>query len=74
MAKLDHVLIRGIESDPVKQKIAGSMVRLCEEIGVAVVAEAVETTREFQTLQELGADLFQGYVFARPGSGLSRRA
>lgn len=69
VAKLDHVLIRGIENDPVKQKIAGSMVRLCADIGVAVVAEAVETTKEFQTLQQLGADLFQGYAFARPAPG-----
>jgi len=31
-----------------------------------VTAEGVETLGEYHTLRELGIDLFQGYLFARP--------
>jgi c-di-GMP-related signal transduction protein len=34
--------------------------------GCRVLAEKVETRREFRQLLDLGADLFQGYFFARP--------
>ena len=46
------------------------MCRLCEELGILVVAEGVEKPEERDTLATLGCDLLQGYLFARPGRGL----
>ncbi|HZS38920.1 MAG TPA: EAL domain-containing protein, partial [Polyangia bacterium] len=39
-------------------------------LGNAVVAEGVETADEARTLRELGCELFQGFLFARPHAEL----
>jgi EAL domain-containing protein (putative c-di-GMP-specific phosphodiesterase class I)/ActR/RegA family two-component response regulator len=70
MAKLDMSLIRGIDAQPRKQTIVRSMCRLCEELGILVVAEGVEKAGERDALADLGCDLLQGYLFARPARGL----
>ena len=69
VAKLDMSLVRGIDADPRRQSIVRSMKRLCDELGVQVVAEGVETAAEHQMLAELGCNLLQGYLFARPSRG-----
>jgi len=43
------------------------MTKLCRELGMRVVAEGVETVAERDTLVALGADLLQGYLYAKPG-------
>jgi EAL domain-containing protein (putative c-di-GMP-specific phosphodiesterase class I)/CheY-like chemotaxis protein len=65
--KLDMSLVRDIHLDGVKQTLVRSMVELSRQLGMAVVAEGVETAAERDTLVALGADLFQGYLFGRPG-------
>jgi EAL domain-containing protein (putative c-di-GMP-specific phosphodiesterase class I) len=39
---------------------------MCQELGILVIAEGVESIAEYQLLVELGVTLFQGYLFARP--------
>ena len=39
----------------------------CGELGIRVVAEGVEASEEVHALRALGVDLFQGFLFARPG-------
>lgn len=65
--KLDMCLIRDVHENATKQKIVGSMVRLCHDMGKQIVAEGVESSAERNALVELGCDLLQGYFFARPG-------
>jgi EAL domain-containing protein (putative c-di-GMP-specific phosphodiesterase class I) len=43
------------------------MTKLCRDLGVLVVAEGIETAAERDALLDLGCDLLQGYLFARPG-------
>jgi EAL domain-containing protein (putative c-di-GMP-specific phosphodiesterase class I) len=43
------------------------MASLCRDMGMLVVAEGVETVEERDTLLELGCDLLQGFLLARPG-------
>ncbi len=69
IAKLDMSLVRGIDTDSRRQSIARSMKRLCDELGVLVVAEGVETAAERDKLAEVGCDLLQGYLFAKPDRG-----
>jgi EAL domain-containing protein (putative c-di-GMP-specific phosphodiesterase class I)/FixJ family two-component response regulator len=66
LAKLDMSLVRGIDGDARLQTIVRSMKLLCDELGILVVAEGVETDRERNALAELGCELLQGYLFARP--------
>lgn len=64
--KLDMLLIRKIDRLPVKRTIVRSILSVCHEIGAQVIAEGVETIDEYQALVDLGIELFQGYLFARP--------
>jgi EAL domain-containing protein (putative c-di-GMP-specific phosphodiesterase class I) len=43
------------------------MTALFGELGLIVIAEGVETTAERDALVGTGCDLFQGYLFAKPG-------
>jgi EAL domain-containing protein (putative c-di-GMP-specific phosphodiesterase class I) len=65
--KLDVSLVRGVDESPTKRKIIRSMVQLCHDMGKQIVAEGVETVLERGALIELGCDLLQGHLFARPG-------
>ena len=65
--KLDMSLVRDVHASPVKQKLIGSMTSLCKDMGMQVVAEGIETVDERTPLLELGCDLVQGYLFAKPG-------
>ena len=67
IAKLDMSLVRGIDSSTRKSSIVRSMISVCtQELGTSVICEGVETQAERDTLHDLGADLLQGYLFARP--------
>lgn len=66
--KLDMALVRDIDSDPTKQRVARMLVDLSTDLNITVIAEGVETTAERDSLCLLGCDLLQGYLFARPGA------
>ena len=59
-------LVRDVDRAPTKQKLIRSLTGLCHEMGMHVVAEGVETVAERDALVDLGCDLFQGFLFARP--------
>jgi EAL domain-containing protein (putative c-di-GMP-specific phosphodiesterase class I) len=71
LAKLDMSLVRGVDGDSRRQSIVRSMKRLCDDLGMQVVAEGVETAAERDMLTELGCDLLQGYLFAKPQRGFA---
>ena len=65
--KLDMSLVRDIEKHPVKQHLIRSLTELCQAQGAKVIAEGIETEAEAEVILELGCDLLQGYLFAKPG-------
>jgi EAL domain-containing protein (putative c-di-GMP-specific phosphodiesterase class I)/CheY-like chemotaxis protein len=69
IVKVDMSLIRGIDGSGMKQKLFRSFTALCRDMKVEIIAEGVETPAERDCLTSLGGDLFQGYLFARPGKG-----
>jgi EAL domain-containing protein (putative c-di-GMP-specific phosphodiesterase class I) len=66
--KLDMSLIRDIDSSPMKKTLVRSMTSLCEELGMMVVAEGVETPAERDVLVSIGCHFLQGYLLAKPGN------
>lgn len=64
--KIDMELIRNIHRSRAKQAITRSIVTLCKDLNIQVIAEGIEHIEELQTLQEAGIHLFQGYLFAKP--------
>lgn len=67
VVKLDMALVRDVDQAATKQKLIRSLTQLCREMKLHVVAEGVETAAERDALVNLGCDLFQGYLFAKPG-------
>lgn len=67
IVKLDMSLIRGLDKCFRKRAIVRSILGVCaRDLDTRVVCEGVETAEEFNALTEIGADLLQGYLFARP--------
>ncbi len=57
-----------------RRELLGGMISLAQSCGVRVVAEGVETVEHAALLRELGCDLLQGFLLARPMSAESLRA
>lgn len=66
MIKIDMDLIRNVDRNSVRQAIVKSLVVLCKDMGILVIAEGVETPEERDFLHDAGIDLMQGYLFAKP--------
>lgn len=66
VVKLDISLVRGVDTDTRRQAIIKSMLSLCDQLGILVIAEGVETNDERRVLCELGCNYLQGYLFSRP--------
>jgi len=65
--KLDMSLVRDVDKHQMKQRLIRSVTQLCREQGTQVIGEGVETQAEAEVLVDLGCDLLQGYLIARPG-------
>ena len=66
MVKIDLNLVRGIDTHKSRQAVVRSTAVMCEEMGITLIAEGVETQAEYETLRGFGVQLFQGYWFAKP--------
>lgn len=66
MLKIDMALVRDIDKKPVLQAIVRSIVSLCRELDMDLLAEGIETRDELRCLSDLGIHLYQGYYFAKP--------
>jgi EAL domain-containing protein (putative c-di-GMP-specific phosphodiesterase class I)/CheY-like chemotaxis protein len=67
IVKVDMSIVRGIDRSATKQKMLGSIIRLCNDLKIQLIAEGIETPSERDAVVGLGGDLCQGYLFARPG-------
>lgn len=67
VVKLDMSLVRDLHKTPTKQTLARTMIAMCHELGMQVVAEGIESPEERDVLAAAKCDLMQGYLFARPG-------
>jgi diguanylate cyclase (GGDEF)-like protein/PAS domain S-box-containing protein len=64
--KLDRSFLRDIERDPYDRKIVGAMILLGQSLGLATVAEGVESQAQLRCLADLGCDQAQGYLIGHP--------
>lgn len=64
--KLDMDLIRDIDRSPVKRCIVANTLNMLDELNVTPICEGIESVEEYEVLRELGVDLMQGYLIARP--------
>lgn len=64
--KIDGHFVAGLLASPRDAAVARSIIDLCRQLGVLVIAEGVETVEQYQWLAENGCQLVQGALVARP--------
>lgn len=64
--KIDRSFVAGLENEPEDEAIVAAVIALAEALGIAVVAEGVETEAQATRLTALRCPLAQGYYFAKP--------
>ncbi|MGE0668610.1 MAG: EAL domain-containing protein [Sphingomonadales bacterium] len=66
LRNVDRYFIEGIHADNRKRFLLSHIVDIARLLGIAVIAEGVETDLEFLVCKELGCDLIQGYLVQHP--------
>ena len=67
--KIDRGLVSGLHTDRDRRALISALVAFAVACGAQTIAEGVEEPAELQALAELGVDLVQGYLLARPAPG-----
>jgi EAL domain-containing protein (putative c-di-GMP-specific phosphodiesterase class I) len=64
--KVDRSFVADLDTGGPGAVIVTASIRLAHDLGMRVVAEGVETAAQLDRLGELGCDIVQGYLMARP--------
>ncbi len=64
--KIDRSFVDGLGNEAGDTSIVQAVVNLAHTLGLAAVAEGVETAQQLQVLRTLGCDLAQGYLLGKP--------
>jgi EAL domain-containing protein (putative c-di-GMP-specific phosphodiesterase class I) len=64
--KIDQSFVRGLASGVEDAAIVKAVIHMAHALGLATVAEGVETPEQLAELRSLGCDKAQGYLFSRP--------
>jgi EAL domain-containing protein (putative c-di-GMP-specific phosphodiesterase class I) len=64
--KVDRSFVQGVDHDPKDAAITANLVTLAHALGLVAIAEGIESHGQLASISELGCDLAQGFLFARP--------
>lgn len=64
--KIDKTFVDGIFANTKDHRIIGTIINLVHNLDMKVIAEGVETKKQYEYLKEISTDVFQGYIFAKP--------
>jgi len=68
--KIDRSFVQNVLTDLSNATIAQTIIALAQSLGLAVIAEGVETEAQRDFLAGHGCRAFQGYLFGRPAAAL----
>src|SRR5438874_859036 len=66
MLKIDRSFVVGLDSGRESLAVVRSIIRLAATLGLVTLAEGIERPEQAARLRTIGAELGQGYYFARP--------
>lgn len=66
IAKIDGSLVKNVDRASATKSAARAAIAMAQELGMYVVAEAVETEGEANWLRDAGVGCLQGYLFGAP--------
>jgi diguanylate cyclase (GGDEF)-like protein len=64
--KIDRSFVQDLDTDARSVVMMEGIVRLCNSLGLGIVAEGIETRAQFERLREMGVQHYQGFWFNRP--------
>ena len=64
--KIDRSFVRDLVTDVSDLAIVSAIIAMAGHLNIRVVAEGIEGWQQLEKLRQLGCDLAQGYLFARP--------
>ncbi len=64
--KIDRSFVHQIQSGSRNYQVVNTIIILSHQLGLAVIAEGIETEEQHQWLQQLGCEFGQGYLFSKP--------
>ena len=64
--KIDKSFIFDINQKPSAETIVKASINIAHDLGMKVVAEGIESVESEDTLTQLGCDIGQGFLYARP--------
>jgi diguanylate cyclase (GGDEF)-like protein len=65
--KIDRSFVHDVLTNPNDAIIASSIIALGQDLGLAVIAEGIETEEQWHFLARHGCRVYQGFLFGRPG-------
>jgi len=65
--KLDISIVRDLDKNLLKKELVKAIGGLASQMNSTIIAEGIETEAELLTLREIGVNVGQGYLFAKPG-------
>jgi diguanylate cyclase (GGDEF)-like protein len=66
VVKIDRRFVNGLGEDQNREPIVAAIVAMADALGLRVIAEGVETERQWQSLKDIGCTAAQGFGLARP--------
>ncbi|ARC89813.1 PAS domain-containing protein [Rhodovulum sp. MB263] len=64
--KIDRRIVRPVACDMRSRNLVRAIIEIAETLGIATVAEGVETEEQARILRSIGCNVFQGYLFSYP--------
>ena len=64
--KIDRAFVKDIKGNGENGEIARAIIAMAHSLGMAVVAEGVESEEQLQYLNEQGCDIIQGFYISKP--------
>jgi EAL domain-containing protein (putative c-di-GMP-specific phosphodiesterase class I) len=64
--KIDRSFVQNLEISPQNKALCEAIIVMAHKLGLKVVAEGVESTKQRDLLIAAGCDYAQGYLFSRP--------
>ena len=64
--QVDRSFINGCANDPHKRAVCGMILKIAQRLSARANAKGIENSADFQTLCDMGFELGQGFLFAKP--------
>ena len=66
IVKIDQSFVRHIDTETRTKILCEAIIAVAHKLGMAVVAEGIETQEQWNTLKAMGCDMGQGFYIAKP--------